>query len=324
MKTDTGTIQSKSLNISWKQIFKSSGIFWALIVLFIIASLISPHFLKVNNLLNVVRQIAIVGIVSVGMTFVILTSGIDLSVGSIVGVVAVISASILKMGGSISVAIIVGLLAGTAIGVLNGLGITKGKIPPFIMTLGMMVAARGFALVYSNGSPVSWSKTGISFQWLGSGNFLGIPCPVWVFVIIFTIAALILKYSPYGRYVYAIGDSREASRLCGINVNLIEFSVYAINGFLASISAIVYISRLDVGEPTAGTGLELDAIAMVIIGGTSTFGGEGGVIGTFIGAAIIAILANLLNLIGISPFIQQIVKGAIIVLAVLMERQRKH
>lgn len=306
-----------------KAIFKQSGVFWAFIALFLIASIASPNFLQSSNLINVVRQISITGIVSVGMTFVIITGGIDLSVGSTVGCVAVLCASLLKMGAPEPLVVITGLLAGLILGSINGLGITVGKIVPFIMTLGTYVALRGVAMIIANGQPLSWSRTGVAFDFLGGRNLLGIPVSVWVFAVVFVIGALILKYTPYGRNVFAVGDSPEAARLSGINVKFVTFSVYAISGLLAGLCALVYISRLSVGEPTAGTGMELDAIAMVVIGGTASTGGEGGVAGTLIGAAIIAILANLLNLLGVSPFIQQVTKGLIIVLAVLMERHKK-
>lgn len=307
-----------------KNIIKRSGIFWALIVLCIIASLISPHFFKVTNLINVIRQISISGVVSIGMTFVILTGGIDLSVGSMLGVVAVTCATMLKSGIPVSVVVVTGLLLGLALGAINGLGITVGRIVPFIMTLGTLVAVRGLAMIIANGQPIPWNRTGPAFDWLGGQSMLGIPVSVWLFALVFLVAAAILKYTPFGRYIYAVGDCREAARLSGINVKLIEFSAYAISGLLAGLSSLVYISRLSVGEPTAGTGLELDAIAMVFIGGASTSGGQGKVTGTLIGAAIVAVIANLLNLLGISPFIQQIVKGLIIVLAVLLERRKKN
>jgi ribose transport system permease protein len=302
---------------------RQSGIIWALVLLCIVASIISPNFLKFDNIVNVIRQIAIAGIVSLGMTFVILTGGIDLSVGSIVGAVAVVVASMLSVGLPIPLVLVIGLMIGIVLGGVNGLGITFGKIPPFIMTLGLMVAARGCAMIYSNGSPIGLGKAATSFQWLGGGDVLRIPVPVWIFVLAFVICLVVLKHTPFGRYVFAVGDNREAARLSGTNVKFIECIVYIICGFLSALAAIIFVSRLTVGEPTAGTGLELDAIAMVVIGGTSTFGGQGGVTGTLIGAAIIAVLANLLNLVGISPFIQQIVKGAIIVFAVLLERQQK-
>ena len=308
---------------SLKKLFKQSGIFWVLVALIVIGGILSPNFLKINNLINVIRQISITGIVSIGMTFVILTGGIDLSVGSIVGVVAVVAATMLKMSVPIPVIILTGLVLGLILGSLNGLGITRGKIVPFIMTLGSLVALRGLAMVIANGQPISWSRTGVAFDFLGGQSLLGIPVSVWVFAIVFVIAAIVLKYTPFGRYIYAVGDSKEAARLSGINVKFVEFSAYAISGLLAGLCALVFISRLSVGEPTAGTNMELDAIAMVVIGGTASTGGEGGVAGTLIGAAIIAVIANLLNLLGISPFIQQIVKGLIIVLAVLLERRKK-
>lgn len=310
-------------NDLFKRIFKQSGVFWALVVLFVIATFLSPTFIQSKNLVNVVRQISITGIVSIGMTFVILTGGIDLSVGSIVGVVAVVCASALKAGMPEFIVVIIGLVIGLILGSLNGLGITAGKIVPFIMTLGTYVALRGVAMMIANGQPTNWTKTGIKFDFLGGQSLIGIPVSVWVFVLVFVIAALILKYTPYGRYVYAVGDNAEAARLSGIKIKSVLFSVYAINGMLAGLCALVYISRLSVGEPTAGTGMELDAIAMVYIGGASTAGGYGTVGGTLIGAAIVAIIANMLNLLGISPFIQQVVKGLIIILAVLLERFKK-
>lgn len=323
MNTAVSKESSAPAAVQWKRIFRRSGVFWALVGLFVIAGMASPTFLQSNNLINVVRQISITGIVSIGMTFVILTGGIDLSVGSTVGVVAVVCASLLKMGTPELMIVITGLAIGLALGSLNGLGVTVGKIVPFIMTLGTYVALRGVAMIIANGQPISWTKTGVKFDFLGGQSLLGIPVSVWVFALVFMVAFLVLKYTPYGRYVYAVGDCPEAARLSGIGVKFITYSVYAINGLLAGLCALVYISRLSVGEPTAGTGLELDAIAMVIIGGTATTGGEGGVAGTLIGAAIIAILANLLNLLGISPFIQQVVKGLIIILAVLLEGRRR-
>lgn len=308
----------------FKGIAKHMGIFWALIALCIIGSFISPYFLQVNNLINVARQISIGGIVGIGMTFVILTGGIDLSVGSMLGVVAVSCATMLKAGIPAPIVVVLGLFIGLALGALNGLGITKGRVVPFIMTLGTLVALRGVAMIIANGQPIPWNKTGPAFDWLGGKNMLGLPVSVWIFIFVFVVAAFILKYTPFGRYIYAVGDCREAARLSGINVKLIEFSAYVISGLLAGLCSLIYISRLSVGEPTAGTGMELDAIAMVFIGGASTSGGQGKITGTLIGVTIVAVIANLLNLVGISPFIQQIVKGLIIVLAVLLERHKKN
>lgn len=305
------------------RIIRQSGILGALIILIIAGHLMSEFFLRPNNIINVIRQIAIVGILGIGMTFVILTSGIDLSVGAIVGFVSVISASLLRAGVPWPVAVLVGLAAGGLVGALNGFGITKGNLQPFIMTLGMMVIARGVTMTYSQGQPISiGSAAAESFSWLGAGQFLGIPVPVWLLVAIGLLAGLTLTYTPFGRHIYAVGDNAEAARLSGINVNRVTFGAYVISGVLAAVSALILVSRLTTGEPTQGTGFELDAIAIVVIGGTSLFGGEGGVRGTLIGAAIVAVLANLLNLVGVSPFSQQIVKGLIIIGAVLLERRK--
>jgi ribose transport system permease protein len=218
---------------------------------------------------------------------------------------------------------IVGLVIGSALGAVNGAVIVIGKVPPFIATLGMMVIARGLAMTISGGHPVHFREASESFKWLGQGFELGLPVPVWVFAIVATIAYIVLRFTRFGRNVYAVGSNPEAARLSGINVNLTIFAVYVISGFLAGLSALIFISRLTVGEPVLATGLELEAIAMTVIGGTSLFGGEGSVIGTILGAAIVTVLANMLNLFGVSPFTQQIVKGLIIIAAVLFETYRR-
>jgi ribose transport system permease protein len=298
---------------------RGAGLVWVLVGLGVLATLLSPSFLNPVNITNVLRQVALFGIVSVGMTFVILTKGIDLSVGSILGVCSVTTALLLVAGWPVFAVVAVILVIGVVMGAINGLGITLGGIPPFIMTLGMMVMGRGLALTLANGQPVGLGGRGAEFMWLGRGAVLGLPVPVWIFAIVSAVAIYVLRYTAYGRQIYAVGSNAEAAHLSGINVGLVTFSVYAISGFLASLSALIFVSRLTVGEPTAGTGIELEAIAITVIGGTSLFGGEGGILGTIIGAGILAILANIMNLLGISPFTQQIVKGAIIIGAVLYE-----
>jgi len=285
--------------------------------------MISPYFLQTENLINIVRQMAIIGIVSIGMTFVILTAGIDLSVGAVIAVVAVVCADMLQSGVPQPVVIVAGLLLGGMLGGVNGVGIAKGKVPAFIMTLGMMVAGRGIAMTISEGKPVPLGDAGESFYWLGGGDVFGIPVPVVIFAAVIVLAFLLLKFTAFGRAVYAVGDNPEAARLSGIHNGWVIFNVYVISGVLSGLTALIFISRLTVGEPTAGTGFELDAIAMVVIGGTSLFGGEGGIRGTIIGTAIVVVIANILNLLGVTPFTQQIVKGLIIVLAVLLERRRR-
>jgi len=300
-----------------------SGLFLALFALIVISSLISEAFLSPFNIVNVLRQVALYGIVSIGMTFVILTGGIDLSVGSIVAVVSVSTAMLLNAGLPIAVIILCGLAIGTVFGFLNGVGITFFRIPPFIMTLGVMVMLRGFALTLSDGRPIDVTFSAGAFGWIGRGNAAGLPVAVWIFLVVAAAAFFVLRYIAFGRDIYAVGSNAEAARLSGINVSAVKLSVYTISGLLAGLTALIFVSRLTVGEPTAGTGLELEAIAISVIGGASLFGGVGGVVGTTIGACILAVLANMMNLIGISPFTQQIVKGAIIIVAVSFEVLRR-
>lgn len=300
-----------------------SSLFIALLALVLIASLISDSFLNPFNVVNVLRQVALYGIVSVGITFVILTAGIDLSVGSIVGVVSVLTAMMLNAGFGVPGAVAGALVIGAFFGAINGIGVAFARIPPFIMTLGMMVILRGLALTFADGSPVNLNTPEGLFSWIGQGSALGLPVPVWIFALVCVLAAFALRLTGFGRNVYAVGSNEEAARLSGINVSMVRLLVYVISGVLAALTAVVFVSRLTVGQPTAGTGLELEAIAIAVIGGTSLFGGVGGVVGTIIGAAILAVLANIMNLVGISPFTQQIVKGAIIIIAVSFEVVRR-
>ncbi|WP_244481488.1 ABC transporter permease [Rhizobium sp. Root1203] len=315
------TLEPPASARAWSLI-QSLGLFWVLVALCAVAICLSPSFLQVGNLMNVGRQIALFGIVSIGMTFVILTRGIDLSVGSIVGVVAVTSAMLLSSGTSIPVVMVLALLMGVAFGAINGLGVVIFQMPPFIMTLGTLVMGRGIAMTIANGEPQNLGDATDTFYFLGGGFLLGVPVPIWIFAGVAVIAFIVLRSTAFGRQIYAVGSNAEAARLAGIKVGSVLMSVYVISGVLASLTALITISRLTVGEPTAGTNLELEAIAIVVIGGTSLFGGEGTIIGTVIGAAIIAVIANILNLLGISPFTQQIVKGAIIIAAVMFEVYR--
>jgi ribose transport system permease protein len=303
------------------RLLRDSGIQVALVVLIVVGAYQSEHFLQVGNILNVLRQVAVVGIIGVGMTFVILTAGIDLSVGSILGFSAITFAALLAEGVPWPVAIVLGLVAGATLGGLNGAGITIGGLQPFIMTLGMLVIARGVTMTYSKGQPIALPNAGADLAWLGTGELLQVPVPVWILAVVAALAGFMLKYTAFGRHVYAVGDNPEAARLSGLNTRRVIFLVYVISGVCAAISAMIIVARLTAGEPSAGTGYELDAIAIVVIGGTSLFGGEGGVRGTLVGAAIVAVIANLLNLLGVSPFSQQIVKGLIILGAVLLQRR---
>lgn len=320
----TVSTQASPRRFDVSTLLQRTALFWVLVALCLVATYASPHFMQWANLVNVSRQVALYGIIALSMTLVILTKGIDLSVGSIVGVVAVVSAGMLYDGISVPLTMIAGIALGGLMGAINGLGITLGRMPPFIMTLGMMVVGRGLTLMISNGTPVNLGDGAAGFQWLGSGRWLDVPVPVWVFVGLALAVAFMLTRTVFGRNIYAVGSNEEAARLAGIPVQFTIFMVYVISGMFAGLTALIFVSRLTVGEPTLGTGLELEAISIVVIGGTSLFGGEGGVWGTVIGAAIIAVLANVLNLFGISPFMQQVIKGAIIILAVLVETLRSH
>jgi ribose transport system permease protein len=306
-----------------KSLPRGAGILGALIVLILVASFASPHFLNPVNLLNVLRQVAMYGILGIGMTFVILTKGIDLSVGSTVALAGVVGALMMGTGYPIWLSMLACLGLGVLVGAVNGIGVSYWRIPAFIMTLGTMVMVRGFALMAADGGTISLGNAGDAFFWLGGGYVLGIPTPIYIFVAVCVIAGVILKLTAFGRAIYAVGSNEEAARLSGINVPVVIFGVYVICGFLAALSGLIFLSRLTVGDPNSGLGLELEAITIAVIGGTSLFGGEGGVLGTIGGAMVLAIIANVLNLAGVSPFSQQVVKGAIIILAVLLEAGRK-
>jgi len=292
-----------------------------LVLIVIVAASLSDAFFTVGNLLNVVRQVSITAIIAAGMTFVILAGGIDLSVGSIVALAGALSASVMVSTGSLPLAIVVALLVGIAIGLFNGLCINKGNIPPFIATLAVMVLARGCVLVFTNGSPIATKSDAYNF--LGKGYLLGIPFPVILLLVLYLLCYGILKYTKFGRSVFCMGGNREATRLSGINVNRVEVLIYSISGLFAGLTGLILTARLGSAQPTAGTGYELDAIAAVILGGTSLSGGQGSILLTVIGALILGVLDNILVLINVSPFASNIVKGIVILLAVLADSKFK-
>lgn len=293
-----------------------------LILITIILTIMSPSFLTTDNIFNVLRQVSINALIAFGMTFVILTGGIDLSVGSILALASALTAGMLAGGMDPVLAVIVGLLAGAAMGMVNGLIITKGKVAPFIATLATMTIFRGFTLVYTDGRPITGLSDAVSFQMLGKGYFLGIPFPVVTMLIAYFVLYFILKKTTFGRGVYAIGGNEEASRLSGLKVDRLKIGVYSITGFLSALAGITLASRLNSAQPTAGASYELDAIAAVVLGGTSLSGGRGWIFGTLIGALIIGVLNNGLNLLNVSSFYQQVVKGGVILLAVLLDRKK--
>jgi ribose/xylose/arabinose/galactoside ABC-type transport system permease subunit len=294
----------------------------ALVLLVIAASLLSPRFLTLPNLLNVLRQVSIVGILAIGMTFVILARGIDLSVGSILGIAVVLFAGSMDRLG-MAVAIPIGFVAAAAAGAVNGIGIAYAGIPAFIMTLGMLSFVRGLAFIYTGGTPIPINSQ--QFYELGNGYLFGVPIPALILLVVLAISGFVLGLTPFGRSVYAIGSNEDAARLSGVPVRRFTTLVYVISGLMSGLAGLVYSSQLSIGTPIAGQGYELDAIAAVVVGGTSLFGGKGSVGGTFLGTLIIGVLANILNLTGVDPFVQQLFKGGLIILAVLiMSRSGRH
>jgi ribose transport system permease protein len=292
-----------------------------LIALCILLWILTPHFLTVANALNVMEQTAINAIVAVGMTYVIVSGGIDLSVGSLLALAGVVLAEALKSGWPVIVAVAVALGVGTATGLLNGLGIAFGRLPPFIMTLGMMSVARGAALLVTDGRPVSGFSSG--FRSLATGHAAGVPAPIVFTLAIYAGAHFVLSRTRFGRYVYGIGGNEEATRLSGVAVRFHKTIVYGVSGLMSAVAALLLTARLNSAQPIAGINYELDAIAATVIGGTSLTGGEGALGGTIVGALIMGVLRNGLNLLGVSSFLQQVVIGAVIIAAVLVDLSLK-
>ncbi len=303
--------------------------FIALLTMCIILGILSDKFFTVANGWNVMRQISVNVCISVGMTLVVLTAGIDLSVGSILAFCGAVTASLLKSGIEIPSlnlfigftllgGMVAGLVTGGALGAFNGWAITRFKVPPFVATLAMLTIARGLTMLWTGGFPVS--GLGENFAILGTGWFLGIPVPVWISAVVIAFAIVITKKTRLGRYIYAIGGNENAARLSGINIKKIKIIVYSLAGMLAAVGGLIVTSRLDSAQPNAGMSYELDAIAAVVIGGTSLSGGKGTIMGTVLGAIIIGVLNNGLVLLDVSPFWQQVVKGLVILLAVVIDK----
>jgi ribose transport system permease protein len=301
----------------------------ALFVLCVIISILSEKFLTADNSWNILRQISVNICISVGMTLIVLTAGIDLSVGSVLALCGAITAGLLKNGIAITSAdtfigftllgaLLAGILAGGLLGLFNGFVITKFRVPPFVATLAMLTIARGFTMLWTKGHPIS--NLGSDFSVIGTGWLIGIPVPVWIAGVVVLLASFLTQQTRLGRYIYAIGGNENAAILSGININKVKLIVYGIAGALAAIGGIMVTSRLDSAQPNAGTGYELDAIAAVVIGGTSLSGGKGSIWGTVMGAIIIGVLNNGLVLLNVSPFWQQVVKGGVILIAVIIDR----
>ena len=296
------------------------SVFSGLLLLMIFFSFSSKYFFTKNNLLTVCLQTSIIVIIAIGQTYVIITSGIDLSIGSNIALAGITTSMALISGLPIPIAIVIGLLSGTLVGALNGIVIVYGKLPPFIVTLGTMSIVRGVALVLTGGIPISGLPK--AFKFIGSGKLLGIPVAALIMLVLVLIFGFILSKTRLGRYIYATGSNYDATKLSGVNTNIVLISVYIVSGFLASCAGVILAARIASGQPTAGTGYELDAVASSVIGGTSLLGGEGIVSGTAIGAFVIGVLRNGLNLLNISAFWQQIVIGCVIIGAVFIDRFR--
>ncbi|WP_182084061.1 ABC transporter permease [Aureimonas sp. ME7] len=317
------------------RILKTFGPLLFLLVLMVVFALVNPNFLNPTNLFNVLRQISITGLIALGMTFVILTAGIDLSVGSLVALSGMVAAVVAKGGAANTLslgaaggggygwfaALLAALLVGTVCGGVQGLLITRLKVPPFVVTLGGLTIFRGLTLTLSNGGPISGFDA--SMRWFGTGLVGPVPVPVIVFAVAALLCHVVLRYTRYGRSVYAVGGNPEAARLSGLRVDAILVSVYVIVGFFCGLAAFVLSARLNSAEAVAGIGYELTVISAVVIGGTSLFGGVGTVGGTVVGAALIGVLVNGLVLNNVSSYTQQVVIGAILILAVAFDRWLK-
>lgn len=320
MSTLNETKASKKFELS--QMTQKLGPLLGLIILIVIVSVLNPSFLEPLNILNLLRQVSINALIAFGMTFVILTGGIDLSVGSILALSSAFVANMMVSGFDPIIAIIIGCLTGGVMGAVNGLMITKGKMAPFIATLATMTVFRGLTLVYTDGNPITGLGDSLMFQLFGRGYQFGIPVPAITMIITFAVLWAILHKTSFGRKTYAIGGNEKASIVSGIKVDKIKIMIYSLAGMLSALAGAILTSRLNSAQPTAGTSYELDAIAAVVLGGTSLSGGRGRIVGTLIGALIIGTLNNGLNLLGVSSFYQMVVKGIVIVIAVLIDRKK--
>lgn len=295
------------------------GIYLAFVCLCILLSLMTSNFLTLQNAVIILRQISINGILAIGVTFVIIAGGIDLSLGSVVALTGVVAASFAHPNSyPLIVPLSISILTGLLIGAINGLTITKGKVAPFIVTLGMMTIARGLGLVASDGRPVS--NLSKSFNSIGGGDFINIPIPIIIFFFVIILSTIVLNYTKIGRYIYAVGGNELAAKASGININSVKMFTYILCSGLAGLAGVILASRITTGQPNAGVAYELDAIAAVVIGGTSLSGGVGKITGTVVGALIIGVINNGLDLLNITSYYQQIIKGIIIIGAVLIDR----
>lgn len=303
------------------KLLRQFGLLFVILAIVIIMSIVSPVFLKPQNIINIIRQVSINGIIAVGMTCVILTGGIDLSVGSVVAITSVICGSFLAMGINWFVACISGVAISILFGLFNGYMISYVRFQPFIATLASMAIGRGIALAYSNGKPYPIKDP--SFIAIGQGYFLGIPIPIILLVIVVAVGLITLKMTTFGRYIFAIGGNENAAKLSGVRTRRVKLTVYVISAICASIVGLILSARISSGQPTAGESYEMDAIAATAIGGTSMNGGLGSLVGTIEGFFLLGLMTNSMNLLNINSFYQQIAKGLLIVVAVFLDMKSK-
>lgn len=327
MEPKTATVDSASpgapVRFTWAGL-KRSTIFYpfvGLIVVCFVMVFASNSFLSAANIENIARQVSINAIIAVGMTCVILTGGIDLSVGSVMALSGTLAAGLMVSGMNAVAALVVGIAVGLGFGVANGLFVAFAGMPPIIVTLATMGIARGLALIYTGGYPIDGLPDWVAF--FGNGKVLGIQMPVVIMLVVYLLAWVLLERMPFGRYVYAIGGNEDATRLSGVRVARVKLIVYGLAGLTSSLAAIVLTARLMSGQPNAGVGFELDAIAAVVMGGTSISGGRGSIVGTLIGALLLGVLNNGLNMVGVNPYVQNVIKGGIILLAIYISRDRR-
>ncbi len=299
--------------------FSSLTTLLALMILMAVITIINPNFLTTNNLLNLLLQVTANGFIAFGMTFVILTSGIDLSVGAILALSSAISAGFIAQGMPLPLAVICALLIGAILGAINGILVAYGKLAPFIVTLATQMVYRGATLVFTNGNPITKHLDGYFLAYLGQGYLLGIPFPVILMIVVFVILYILLHKTAFGKSVYALGGNEKAAYISGIKLNKVKIAIYTLSGAMSAISGLIITSRLSSATPQAGSGYEMYAIAAVVLGGTSLMGGKGRMFGTMVGVLIIGVLHPGLNIIGVSAFWQQVIQGIVILIAVLID-----
>ena len=320
MDTTTSVSGAPSL-LRKSEVLKKFSALLGLILLCLVLALLSDAFLKPTNIRNILSQVAVISVIAAGATFVILTGGIDLSVGSILGLSGVLAAGVLKWTGSPILAIVACLLIGLACGLCNGYLVSYLKLPPFVATLGIMSIARGFSFIYTQGKPISSFPP--VFRYLGTGEICGVPVLVIVTAVVYVASWYVLRKTPFGRYIHAIGSNETATRLSGIRTNLYKAMAYVICGFLCGFAAVLFCGRINSAHPLSGQGYELNAIAAVVIGGTSLSGGRGSVWGTLIGALIMGVITNGLNLLNVDTYWQGVVLGVVIIIAVTIDMRSK-